>query len=140
MRDVQTQSVHDRLVRRLVAKIDAARETIARVDVDRDEEARVGILAYGATARPARGAVLRARAEGLAITFIRPVTLWPFPGRRIGAACHGLERLLVPEMNLGQIAREVERFVDCEVVRVGKIGGVVHSSGEILDAVRGGVT
>ena len=135
MRDVQTQGVHDKLVRRLVGKIDAARDDIARVDVDLQPEARVGVLAYGATARPARGAVLRAREEGHAVAFIRPVTIWPFPQRQIAAACANLDRLLVPEMNLGQLVREVERFVDCEVVPSSKIGGVVHTSAEIHAAL-----
>ena len=131
LRDVQTQSVHDRLVRRLVAKIEGAREEISLVDVDVEEGAGVGVLAYGATARPAKGAVLRARGDGHRVNFCRPVTIWPFPIARIQEACRGLDRLLVPEMNLGQLAREVERFVDCEVVPLSKIGGVVHSSREI---------
>jgi 2-oxoglutarate ferredoxin oxidoreductase subunit alpha len=131
LRDVQTQSVHDRLVRRLVAKIEQAREEISLVDVDVEEGASVGVLAYGATARPAKGAVLRARRDGHRVNFCRPVTIWPFPIAKIQEACRGLDRLLVPEMNLGQLAREVERFVDCEVVPLSKIGGVVHSSQEI---------
>ncbi len=131
MRDVQTQEVHDRLVRRQVAKIEDARDRIAEVDIDRQEGAEVGVLAYGATARPARGAVLRARDEGLAVNFCRPVTIWPFPIRQIREACRGLRRLLVPEMNLGQFSREVERFVECEVIPVSKIGGVPHFSKEI---------
>jgi len=131
LRDVQTQSVHDRLVRRLVAKIERARDEIAIVDVNTEEHAEVGVLAYGATARPAKGAVIRARNDGHQVNFCRPVTLWPFPIARIQEACRGLHRLLVPEMNLGQLAREVERFVDCEVVPLPKIGGVVHSSQEI---------
>jgi 2-oxoglutarate ferredoxin oxidoreductase subunit alpha len=135
LRDVQTQSVHDRLVRRLVAKIELAREEIATVDVDSEEDAGVGVLAYGATARPARGAVLRARGEGHRVSFCRPVTIWPFPISKIQEACRGLRQLLVPEMNLGQLAREVERFVDCEVVPLSKIGGVVHSSQEIHAAI-----
>ena len=135
LRDVQTQSVHDRLVRRLVAKIEGAREEIAVVDVDSEDGADVGVLAYGATARPARGAVLRARSEGHRVSFCRPVTIWPFPISQIREACHGLRQLLVPEMNLGQLAREVERFVDCEVVPLSKIGGVVHSSQEIHAAI-----
>ncbi|MBD3872327.1 MAG: 2-oxoacid:acceptor oxidoreductase subunit alpha [Acidobacteria bacterium] len=135
LRDVQTQSVHDRLVRRLVAKIEGAREEIALVDVDSEEDAEVGVLAYGATARPAKGAVLRARSEGRCVSFCRPVTIWPFPISRIQEACRGLRQLLVPEMNLGQLAREVERFVDCEVVPLSKIGGVVHSSQEIHAAI-----
>ena len=135
LRDVQTQSVHDRLVRRLVAKIEQAREEIALVDVDSEEGAEVGVLAYGATARPAKGAVLRARSEGRSVSFCRPVTIWPFPISRIQEASRGLRQLLVPEMNLGQLAREVERFVDCEVVPLSKIGGVVHSSQEIHAAI-----
>jgi len=135
LRDVQTQAVHDRLVRRLVAKIEQARDRIALVDVDAQGGAEVGVLAYGATARPAKGAVLRARAEGHGVTFVRPITIWPFPVAQVREACRGLKRLLVPEMNLGQLAREIERFVDCEVVRMAKIGGVVHRSSEIHTAI-----
>jgi 2-oxoglutarate ferredoxin oxidoreductase subunit alpha len=137
MRDVQTQDVHDRLVRRLVEKIESARDRIARIELDLEEGARVGVLAYGATARPARGAVLQARREGRKVSFLRPITIWPFPERQVSGACEGLEVLLVPEMNLGQLNREVERHVDCEVRPVSKIGGVIHSSREILDAFQG---
>ena len=135
LRDVQTAEVHDRLVRRLVAKIERARNEIAQVDVDVEDDASVAVLAYGATARPAKGAVLRARAEGHRVGFIRPVTIWPFPIDEIRRSCSNLKRLLVPEMNLGQLVREVERHVDCEVVPLSKIGGVVHTSSEILSAI-----
>jgi 2-oxoglutarate ferredoxin oxidoreductase subunit alpha len=135
LRDVQTQSVHDRLVRRLVAKIEQARRDIAQVDVDIQKGATVAVLAYGATARPAKGAVLRGRAEGHKVGFIRPVTIWPFPIDEIQQACSDLDHLVVPEMNLGQLAREIERFVDCQVVPLSKIGGVVHTSSEILAAI-----
>jgi 2-oxoglutarate/2-oxoacid ferredoxin oxidoreductase subunit alpha len=135
MRDVQTMEVHDQLVRRLVRKIDEARDRIAIIDVDREEGAKVGVLAYGATARPALGAVLKARAAGQKVTFIRPVTIWPFPDRQIREACEGLDALIVPEMNLGQVNREVERYVDAEVIHFGKIGGEIHSSGEILEEI-----
>jgi 2-oxoglutarate ferredoxin oxidoreductase subunit alpha len=132
MRDVQTMEVHDTLVRRLVRKIDEARDRIAMVDVDVCDGAKTGVLAYGATARPAEGAVRRARQAGRKVSFIRPITIWPFPEKRIIAACQGLDRLIVPEMNLGQLNREVERYVDCEVIHYGKIGGEIHSSTEIL--------
>jgi 2-oxoglutarate ferredoxin oxidoreductase subunit alpha len=131
MRDVRTKVVHDTLVRRLVRKIEDARDDIAEVEVDHEEGAKVGVLAYGATARPARGAVLRARAEGRKVTFVRPITIWPFPQRQIRDACAGLDTLLVPEMNLGQLNREIERFVDCQVVSSTRIGGVPHRSSEI---------
>jgi 2-oxoglutarate ferredoxin oxidoreductase subunit alpha len=135
LRDVQTQAVHDRLVRRLVAKIADARDAIADVEIDRVTGARVGVLAYGATARPAKGAVLAARAAGLAVDFCRPVSIWPFPVKQVREACAGLDILVVPEMNLGQLSREIERHVDCEVRHAGKIGGVVHSVAEIREQI-----
>ncbi|MCP4898523.1 MAG: 2-oxoacid:acceptor oxidoreductase subunit alpha [bacterium] len=131
LRDVQTQDVHDRLVRRLVAKIDTARDRIAQVEIDIEEGAKVGVLAYGATARPAKGAVVRARAAGHRVNFCRPITIWPFPRSQVAEACEGLDQLLVPEMNLGHLVREIERHVDCAVVPMSKIGGVIHSSSEI---------
>ena len=118
-----------------MSKIESARDRIAQVDLEREEGAKVGVLAYGATARPARGAVLAAREAGRKVTFVRPITIWPFPSRQIREFCGGLDRLFVPEMNLGQMNREVERFVDCEVVPLPKIGGVIHSSGEIYAAL-----
>jgi len=137
MRDVQTMEVHDVLVRRLVAKIHDSRDDIADVRVSADEGARVGVLAYGATARPAMGAVIQTRSAGEKVTFIRPITIWPFPSKKISEAAAGLDRLIVPEMNLGQLCREVERHVDCEVVPFGKIGGVPHTSREIRAAIGG---
>jgi 2-oxoglutarate ferredoxin oxidoreductase subunit alpha len=131
MRDVRTQVVHDELVRRLVKKIEEARDDIADVRIDAQDGAKVGVLAYGSTARPARGAVLAAREAGRKVTFVRPITIWPFPDRMIREACEGLDTLLVPEMNLGQLNREIERYVDCEVVSLTKIGGVPHKTVEI---------
>jgi len=140
MRDVQTPEVHDRLVRRLVSKIEDARDEIADVETDLEGGARVGVLAYGATARPARGAVLAARAAGHKVSFCRPITIWPFPVRQIQAACAGLDKLILPEMNLGQLVRELERHVDCEIVHLGKIGGVVHSVAEIHEEIEKAMT
>jgi 2-oxoglutarate ferredoxin oxidoreductase subunit alpha len=140
MRDVQTQAVHDRLVRRIVNKIASARERIARVEIHQDSGAKIGVLAYGATARPAKGAVMLARDSGLPVTFMRPITVWPFPVRQVQAASEGLERLIVPEMNLGQLAREIERHVDCDVVPLSKIGGIIHTSREILAEIERGRT
>jgi 2-oxoglutarate/2-oxoacid ferredoxin oxidoreductase subunit alpha len=140
MRDVQSWDVHDRLVRRLVGKIDLARDRLARVETDVEDGAEVGVLAYGVTARPAKGAVLRAREEGHKVSFVRPITIWPFPEKKVAAACEGLKTLIIPEMNMGQLNREVERHVDCEVVKVSKIGGVVHASREIHEAIEGALS
>ena len=136
MREAESQSVHDSLVRRLYAKIDSNREKITRVEKDMPEDAEVVILSYGASARPSRGAFLRAKEENLPVGFIRLITIWPFPQKDVRELSKKVKKIIVPEMNLGQLAREVERFAHCEVIPVSKIGGVSHTTDEIYRVVR----
>lgn len=135
MRDVSTQAVHEDLVTRLCRKISDARAQITSVEEDFVDGARVGVLAYGATARPARGAVLEARRAGCAVDFLRLITIWPFPEAAVRRLAERVDTILVPEMNLGQIAREVERFTPRPVVPISKIGGVAHTVDEIFEAI-----
>ena len=67
------------------------------------------LIAYGITARVAKAAVQRARAEGRKVGMLRLITLWPFPEERIRALSERVRGFVVPEINLGQIALEVER-------------------------------
>jgi 2-oxoglutarate ferredoxin oxidoreductase subunit alpha len=138
MRDVTTPVVHDNLVRRVYGKIDENREKIVRVETDIDStgEARVGVIAYGATARAAYGAVKASRAEGEKVDFLRLITIWPFARRQVAEFAAKLDVILVPEMNLGQMSREIDRFADCEVRSVPKIGGVPHSVDEIHRVIK----
>ncbi len=138
MRDVSSQEVHDRLVRRLVRKIDKDRDKLERVDQRFADDADFAVLSYGASARPALGAVLKARERGLKAGFMRLVGVWPFPGKAVERLGSKVDRIYVPEMNLGQVNREVERFVDCEVLPVSKIGGIPHTVSEILSVLEGG--
>jgi 2-oxoglutarate ferredoxin oxidoreductase subunit alpha len=135
MRDVSTQAVHEELVTRLCRKISDARAEITRVEEDFVDGAKIGVLAYGATARPAQGAVLEARRQGCAVDFLRLISIWPFPEEEVKRLAGRVEAILVPEMNLGQIAREVQRFTSLPVVPVSKIGGVAHTVDEILEAI-----
>lgn len=138
MRDVSSQSVHDRLVRRLVEKIEKDRDALERVEERFMDDAEVAVLSYGASARPGLGAVIQAREEGMRVGFMRLISIWPFPQRTVRELGRRVERIYVPEMNLGQVNREVERFADCEVVPVSKIGGVPHNISEILKVIKGG--
>jgi 2-oxoglutarate ferredoxin oxidoreductase subunit alpha len=137
MRDVTTPHVHDELVRRLYRKIDENREKIIRVetDISAGGNARIGVISYGATARPAYGAVKAARSEGRDVDMLRLITVWPFAREQVTDFARNLDLILVPEMNLGQMSREIQRFVDCEVVSVPKIGGVPHLIDEIHQAI-----
>ena len=135
MRDVQTQSVHERLIKRINSKIDSNREKISRVESDYIQGAECAVVTYGATSRPAKGAVIQARREEKKIDFLRLITLWPFPRNAIKELGERVKKIFVPEMNLGQISREIERFVTCEVIPVPKIGGIAHSIGEIYEGI-----
>lgn len=139
MRDVSTRAVHEELVTRLNGKISNAREEICRVEEDFDPKTngtRVGVLAYGATARPAKGAVRQARNSGASVDYLRLISLWPFPVEAVKKLSERVDKILVPEMNLGQISREVERFTSKPVVPISKIGGDIHTVKEIRDRIQ----
>ena len=98
----------DRLLRRLHRKITRHAEKIIQVDEDYQKDADVAIVAYGSTARSARQAVKLARQEGVALSFLALLTLWPFPARQVEELSNRVSSIIVPEMNLGQMAHEVE--------------------------------
>jgi 2-oxoglutarate ferredoxin oxidoreductase subunit alpha len=129
---------HTRLVERLCSKITRDVEQLTRVEIDADEGARVGIVSYGISARAAAGAVRLARAQGLAVSHLRLITVFPFPERVIQDFASTLDRIIVPEMNLGQICHVVREAVEGQaaVERVSRIGGEMIHPEEILAALR----
>jgi 2-oxoglutarate ferredoxin oxidoreductase subunit alpha len=100
------------------------------------EDAEVLLVAIGSTARSARSAVRLARGKGLKAGLIRPVTLWPFPDARVRELAARARAIVVPEMNLGQLALEVERVAHREIRIEGvhSAGGEAISPQQILDA------
>ncbi|MFQ6060373.1 MAG: 2-oxoacid:acceptor oxidoreductase subunit alpha, partial [Thermoplasmata archaeon] len=75
------------------------------------------------------------RKKGEKVGLMRLRTIWPFPREQIRSLGNKVERIYVPEMNLGQLSREVERFADCPVKSISKIGGIVHTVSEITSAM-----
>jgi 2-oxoglutarate ferredoxin oxidoreductase subunit alpha len=130
-RDVTTPEVHDLLVRRLCRKVEQNRRALKDVEKDIPADAQTVVICYGAPSRPAQAAVIEARHKGLKVGFLRLRTAWPFPGDEVAALPEGVRTILVPEMNLGQMSREVERYTDRNVLCVSKIGGVTHTKREI---------
>ena len=133
-RKATTPSIHDKLVRRLVSKVADARDELTRLHTVLDGGEKVIVITHGISARPAFGAVQRLRDQGHAVGLIRLIGLWPFPGPRLAELCDGAAAVVVPELNLGQLNREVERFVDCPVHALNKIGGHIFHQREIADA------
>ncbi|MBN1642796.1 MAG: 2-oxoacid:acceptor oxidoreductase subunit alpha [Anaerolineae bacterium] len=100
------------------------------------QRAEVIVIAYGATARSAAHAVRLAREKGIRVSLLKLRTLWPFPEEHVESAAERLHRVIVPEMNLGQLALEVERVVGKhKVVRINRADGQMIDPDEILAAI-----
>ncbi|UCF08984.1 MAG: 2-oxoacid:acceptor oxidoreductase subunit alpha, partial [Thermoplasmata archaeon] len=136
MRDVESQKVHEELITRIYSKIETKRDDIVMVESKHLKSAKVAVVSYGASARPSLGAVEKARRNKKKVGFLRLITIWPFARKQIAELGKQVDTILVPEMNLGQISREIERFVDCDVVSVPKIGGIAHSIDEIYAKIK----
>ncbi len=126
-------------MRRLFRKIWGHLEDIQRWETFRMEDAEVAIIAYGSVARSARRAVEEAREAGLKVGLLRLVTLWPFCRRAVESILGRCNLLVVAEMNLGQISREVKRVVRgrAAVRTVSKALGRLIKPGEILEVLEG---
>lgn len=129
------QKIHDKLVRRLCEKITDDREKLTDVEERNMDDADVALVSYGMASRSALGALNLAREKGKKVGYFRLKTVWPFPEKAIEELSKKVDRIVVVEMNLGQIYHKVREFADCEVSFSGKIGGELHSPTEILKEV-----
>lgn len=101
------------------------------------EDATVAAVAFGTSARVALTAVRTARTSGVAAGLFRPITLYPFPEKEIAELASRVDRLVVVEMNQGQMVEDVSRVAAgrTEVRFVGRLGGMVPSPEEVLSAI-----
>jgi 2-oxoglutarate ferredoxin oxidoreductase subunit alpha len=95
------------------------------------------VVAYGCVARSAREAVERARSKGLKVGMLRLITLWPFPTGLIREMSKSVRTFVVPEINYGQMAYEVERCAGerAQTVLVGLMGGTMHTPAKISEVI-----
>ncbi|HEC02772.1 MAG TPA: 3-methyl-2-oxobutanoate dehydrogenase subunit VorB [Phycisphaerales bacterium] len=123
-------------------KLQARYEEIQRDEVLCEQfevdDAEIVVVAYGVAARIVRGAVTRARAEGIKAGWIRPITLWPFPTEEISKAAEEFRMFLTVEMSSGQMVEDVRMAVagKAPVVFHGRPGGGVPTVDEILDKIK----
>jgi 2-oxoglutarate ferredoxin oxidoreductase subunit alpha len=129
--------VFDALYARITGKVTAHYDDIVRTESFYLDDAEVGLVAYGSECRSALEAVQMARARGIRAGLLKLATVWPVPSREIGALADQCSIILAVEMNIGKYAGEIERAVAGRrpVVRVTKNRGLVHTPGEILDAL-----
>jgi 2-oxoglutarate ferredoxin oxidoreductase subunit alpha len=125
-------------IERIFRKIEQNASEIVMWERDGDKDARVVVISYGSTARSARQAIKMVRARyGRKVGLLRLKTLWPFPEEEVERIGEQAQRIIVAEMNLGQVALEVERLVGRrKVLRVGRADGQMIHPQQIVDAIR----
>ena len=123
MRFTQGAAIHRRMIKALNEKINGHRQDIIETEGFNLEDCDVGIVSFGCTSRSVYEAAERARAVGVRVGYLRLKTVWPFPENEVLRLAQSAKRIIVPELNLGQLAREVERVAGRKVVRLNKIGG-----------------
>ena len=121
---------------RIFRKIDRSLSDILLYEEDEIEDAETLVIAYGVTARSARHAVEVARERGHKVGFLKLDTIWPFAEEVVEHASARLHRVVVPELNMGQLALEVERVAGRNKVRrVTRADGEMIKPAEILAAI-----
>lgn len=103
----------------------------------RCEDAEYIIVAFGSSARICQKAVDVARAKGIKVGLLRPITLFPFPKKPVAALAQKVKGMLVVEMNAGQMIEDVQLAAGCNipVKYFGRLGGIVPSPGEVVEAL-----
>lgn len=125
-------------VRQIVDKIDNNADKIISLEEDQIDGAEVVVLSYGITSRVAIRAVQLARKEGIKIGTMRLITCWPFPEKRIKELAPKVKAFVMPEINYGQMVRELERANAgvAKVLHVPHCGGWVHDPNDILAVIK----
>jgi 2-oxoglutarate ferredoxin oxidoreductase subunit alpha len=130
-------AVQDRLIKRLQNKIIKNADKILLYEEQDIEGAEVVVVSYGITSRVAQRAIELASQKGIKVGKFRLITAWPFPEKKIAEIAAKVKAFVVPEINLGQMVREVERAAagKCVVRLVPHAGGSVHDPEDILKSI-----
>ncbi len=122
----------------LQAKFKRILKELVRFEERETADADVLLVAYGTSARIAKGAVIRARDQGIKAGILRPITLWPYPRARLHALSRRLKGIVVVEMSAGQMIEDVRLSVGdtVPIAFVGRMGGGVPEERAIMNAIR----
>lgn len=127
----QAECVH------LMEKVEANREDIEQWESFETEDCDTLVVCFGGTARSAKEAILNARADGHKVGMFRPVTVWPFPENALHKLTEKVKRIVVAELNYGQMVHEVERIAagKCQVEHIGKVNGTTLLPDELVQMI-----
>lgn len=127
----------DKQIKRLLNKIELHKDDIIEYAEFKTEDAEILIVAYGSMTRSAKSAVKDARKQGKKVGLFSPKTIWPFPEERLQELAKNAEKVIVTEMNMGQLVLEVERVTKdrTQVHFLGKANGEFITPDEILSKI-----
>jgi len=127
----------EELMARLFNKISKDFHLLQWYDSYYEEGAEVTVIAYGAVARSALRAVRQAREKGLPVGLLKLKMIWPFMRRTVMRYLQSSRRVIVAEMNMGQLSREVKRVNQgtCEIRTLNRIDGLLITPDQILTAI-----
>ena len=134
---IKPEELEDLVIERY-QRYEKIKENEQRAEEFMMEDAEYVVVAFGASSRVSRSAVMQARAEGIKAGMIRPITLWPFPNKTFEKTIDRTREYLVVEMNMGQMVEDVRLVVDGRknVSFFGRTGGVIPTPAEVLDQIR----
>ena len=103
----------------------------------RMEDAEICIAAFGIAARVSKNAIDEARAMGIKVGMIRPITLWPFPKAPFRRAAEQVKEVISVELSMGQMIEDVRLATECRVpvTLCNRVGGMIPSPEQVLDAI-----
>ena len=124
--------------RKLVEKYDAIRENEVRFEEYLCEDAEYLLVAYGTSARVCQKAVQLAREQGIKAGLLRPITLFPFPSKRISELAGQLKMALAVEMSAGQMVEDVQLSINGKIPvhYYGRMGGMVPTPDEVVENLK----
>ena len=122
---------------RIFRKITQGFHEIQKVIPFMMDDADVAVIAYGSVSRAAKRAIVEVRREGVKAGLLQLITLFPFPRHSLESVLRQCRAALVPEMNIGQISREVKRVNrwECRVEKHNRLDGQLMSPGEIYQRI-----
>ena len=124
-------------IARLHRKISQHFSEIQMAEYFQTEDAEMTIVAYGCVARSAKRAVVEARGKGIKVGLLKLMTIWPFMRSAVEKVLQTSKVLIVPEMNMGQISREVKRVNRgiAKILALNKVDGTIITPSEILNRI-----
>ena len=101
------------------------------------DDAEICIVAYGVAARVSQNAIDKARAQGIKVGMIRPITLWPFPKDVLNAAADKVKAFISVELSMGQMIEDIELATRCKkpVLLCNRVGGMIPTTEDVLNSI-----